>query len=533
MRSPLFVFVVMLLVIPAMAAPFVSNVTGGAITVPVKFSCTGTSVESPESWSWTLKNIAVSASETKFSTLQNPIETFGPGNFSIRLTVRNSSYSYTSPDLSYFVNVSGAGTINQAEGFRLLNDIPLVPSDNIWKAPVDHLPIDPRSKMYIRASRPSSYIYIAKAFTINVVNSSTKKQNYSIVTWPTYSDLMPIPIPDNPVIETMGVDKHMLIVDKDTSTSYESYATERLANGTFKTIVTKTYDLTSNALPADNKWTAEAAGLQMTPGILRYEEILNGSVDHAIRAAFYSSGNTHVWPARADGSLADLSYPGFGQRFRLNASFDDSGFSPHNKIIITALKKYGIMLADNSGDPNAWLLSADTDPRWGETWYGIGSTWLEFQKMHASDFEAVNATVLMINRSSGQANLPMAPVASFSADPRSGIIPFIVVFTDTTPYSSATSWYWEFGDGSTSNSHNPTHAYTIGATYNVNLKVTNDFGSSWENKTAYITSYANHWNAYSNDPLSMFHNTWGMICGVIAIIITGLVLYYLKWRKYP
>ena len=99
-----------------------------------------------------------------------------------------------------------------------------------------------------------------------------------------------------------------------------------------------------------------------------------------MRVALYTSGNNHVWPARANRNENDPAYPPFGQRFRLKASFNISGYSLHAKTILEAWKKYGFMLVDNSKDPNAWLISADTDPRWEDG----GALFNEMMTVHGS-----------------------------------------------------------------------------------------------------------------------------------------------------
>jgi hypothetical protein len=115
----------------------------------------------------------------------------------------------------------------------------------------------------------------------------------------------------------------------------------------------------------------------------------------------YTSGADYVWPARSGGNENDPSYPPMGQRFRLKASFNTEGYSPHAKTILEAWKKYGFMLGDNSKDPRAWLIPADNDPRWGDG----EALYHEMMTVHGSDFEAVDVSSLMIDKDSGQARI--------------------------------------------------------------------------------------------------------------------------------
>jgi hypothetical protein len=121
-----------------------------------------------------------------------------------------------------------------------------------------------------------------------------------------------------------------------------------------------------------------------------------------MKVYMYTSGADYVWPARSSGTENDPSYPPMGQRFRLKASFNTAGYSPHAKTILEAWKKYGFMLGDNSKDPRAWIIPADTDPRWGDG----DSLGHEMDTVHGSDFEAVDVSSLMINKDSGQARIP-------------------------------------------------------------------------------------------------------------------------------
>ena len=151
----------------------------------------------------------------------------------------------------------------------------------------------------------------------------------------------------------------------------------------------------SNALRPSGWTSTDAAGLPVFPGLVRYDEIAAGEIRHAIRFTVPQTQRAFVWPARHyASSLTGTQYPPMGARFRLRAGFDISGFSAANQVILRALKKYGMILADNG---SAWYLSGAPDSRWNnDDLHNLGL-------LHGSDFEAVDVSGLMIDPNSGQA----------------------------------------------------------------------------------------------------------------------------------
>ncbi|RLC89693.1 MAG: hypothetical protein DRI77_15470, partial [Chloroflexi bacterium] len=128
------------------------------------------------------------------------------------------------------------------------------------------------------------------------------------------------------------------------------------------------------------------------------DEVTAGEIQHAVRFTAPETRNAHIWPARHDASeLTGEQYPPMGQRFRLRAGFDVSGFSPEVQVILQALKKYGMILADN-GD--SWFISGVPDERWDNDHLH------ELRQVHGSDFEAVDESSLMVDPDSGQAQSP-------------------------------------------------------------------------------------------------------------------------------
>jgi hypothetical protein len=294
-----------------------------------------------------------------------------------------------------------AGASGSADGvFRFF------PPDHIWNTRVDALPVHAMSDTYIQSSNPSYFMYIGNVMPINYVESTQQKQSLTSLEHPEFSDNIPYPIPDNPLIEDSGGDHHLLICDKGNNLLYELYQPVKASDGTWSAFAAVMFNLSDYALRQDGWCSTDAAGLAVTPGIIRYEELAAGQIGHAMRVAMYTSGAAHTWPARADGNEADPSFPPFGQRFRLKGSFDTTGFSTSAKVILDAWKAYGLMLADNSLDPRAWIIAADTDARWLDLFGGDEyALFNEMQNVHAFDFEAVDVTSLMIDKDSGQARV--------------------------------------------------------------------------------------------------------------------------------
>jgi hypothetical protein len=297
--------------------------------------------------------------------------------------------------------------ISPVEASPSLSGIQIYPPDHIWNVPIDTLPLDPKSDTYITSSNAACsgdcLLYLATSSPVNVVNSTQAKQKLTSITLLSgRSDDIPYPIPANPKLFDSDGERCLYIVDHDAGLSYEMYNPVRAPDGTWSADVAVMFDLSSYTLRPDNRPAVSASGLPVVPGILRYEEVVAGSIDHAMIVHMYTSGEAHVWPARADGVENNGAYPPLGQRFRLKASFDTSGYSPHAKTVLEAWKKYGVMLADQNLDTRAWTIAADTDTRWRKEY---PSLWNEMATVHGSDFEAVNVSSLMINKDSGQARI--------------------------------------------------------------------------------------------------------------------------------
>jgi hypothetical protein len=284
-----------------------------------------------------------------------------------------------------------------------LGDIQIFPKDNVWNIPIDTLPVDPKSSDYINILNKSAYLRPNLGFPYNVVNNSVVKSNVTFrYSW--VSDNVQYPIPQNMLIEggtspeTCIGDCHVLIIDKDSQILYELFDLEgQLPNGTWVAGSGAIFNLSSNALRQAGQVSADAAGLPMLAGVIRYDEIEAGEINHAIRFTTPLTQNKYTWPARSwTSNNVNTSYPMFGQRYRLKSTFDTSKYPPESRIILEALKKYGMILADNG--PPLWI-SGTRDDRWSAEIYKSLAT------VHGSDFELVNTTSLIVDKDSGQTRI--------------------------------------------------------------------------------------------------------------------------------
>ena len=213
----------------------------------------------------------------------------------------------------------------------------------------------------------------------NVVGNSTRKFPVRF-DYANESDRGPYPIPLRPKIEAGG-DRHILVVDRDACRLYELYDVRRV-NGFWEAGSGAIWDLHSNRL-RPNGWTsADAAGLPILPGLVRYTEVAGGLINHALRFTAPRTRNAHIFPARHHaGESSSPSLPPMGLRVRLKASYNIAGFSPKNQVILTALKYFGMILADN-GSP--WFVTGVSDRRFNEEDLN------QLKRVKGLDFEVVN-----------------------------------------------------------------------------------------------------------------------------------------------
>lgn len=285
------------------------------------------------------------------------------------------------------------------------------PADNIWNAPVDTLPVHPNSAAYVSTIGLGEYVHadfgsgewdggpIGIPF---VAVPGTQPRVAVSFLWYDESDPGPYPVPPDAPIEggagSTG-DRHVLVLDQEDCLLYELFHAYPQASGAWSASSGAIFDLNSNLLRPDGWTSGDAAGLPILPGLARYDEVASGEITHALRFTAPQTRSAYIWPARHEASdLTGAQYPPLGLRVRLKAGFDISGFSPQVQVILRALKKYGLMLADN-GSP--WYLSGVPDERWDN------DVLHELHDVPGSAFEAVDTSGLLLDPNSGQVAPPV------------------------------------------------------------------------------------------------------------------------------
>jgi hypothetical protein len=279
------------------------------------------------------------------------------------------------------------------------------PGNNIWNMPVDQLPVSSNSSTYVNTIGSTSPLHpdFGTVYDgapngipfITVLGSQTKYP--ATFTYSDESDPGPYAIPLNAPIEggSQGTgDRHAIAIDTDNCILYEMWnATPQTAS--WQAGSGAIFNLNSNALRPAGWTSADAAGLPVFPGLVRYDEVLAGAIHHALRFTVPHTLDNYIWPARhLTSGYTTANYPPMGLRFRLQASFDISGFSAANQVILLALKKYGMIVADNG---SAWYLSGAPDSRWSD------DDLHNLTQLTGANFEVVDASPYMINANSGQA----------------------------------------------------------------------------------------------------------------------------------
>ena len=280
------------------------------------------------------------------------------------------------------------------------------PADNVWNTPIDTLPVDANSAAYVATigrdrtmhADFGSGLWAGGPIGIPyAVVPGTQRKVTVTFDYADESDPGPYPIPTAAPIEggpDSEGDRHVLIVDRDHCMLYELYDAFPQADGSWSAGSGAIYDLRSNALRPAGWSSADAAGLPILPGLVRYEEVASGEIRHAIRFTAPQTRRAYSWPARHyASSLTGAQYPPMGQRFRLRADFDLSTFSPQVQVILRALKVYGMILADNG---SSWYISGVPDERWDN------DVLHELHLVRGADFEAVDESSLMLDPNSGQ-----------------------------------------------------------------------------------------------------------------------------------
>jgi hypothetical protein len=266
----------------------------------------------------------------------------------------------------------------------------LLPRTNPWNRDISSVPVDPRSSAIIAAIGADTPLHPDFGARYNgipymVVSGSQPKVPVTF-RYNAESDHGLYPIPPNAPIEggpQSTTDRHVLILDKDHWKLYELYDAHPIDGGKrWLAGSGAIFDLRSNNLRRAGFTSADAAGLPILPGLVRYDEVVEqGAIQHALRCTVAHSRRAYVYPARHFASPStDPDLPPMGMRLRLKASYDISSFPPAVQVILRALKHYGMIVADNGG--NLYIPGA-SDPRWDD------EAMSQLRRVRAQDFEVV------------------------------------------------------------------------------------------------------------------------------------------------
>jgi len=291
-------------------------------------------------------------------------------------------------------------TGSSAQALRLpaAPSCPIFSAASAWNQRVDTLPVAPDSARLIASIGLDARLHAdfgsglwngaPIGIPFEVVGKRTPRSRVSFQ-YADESNRVRYPIPRNVRIEggrSSTGDRHALLLDRDACRLYELYALYPTPGGGWRAGSGAVWNLRSNALRPAGWTSADAAGLPIFPGLTRYDEVARGVIDHALRFTAPRTRRAHVYPARHDASdSTDPSLPPMGLRVRLKADFDISGFPPQARVVLAALKRYGMILADN-GSP--WYVSGAPDRRWSnDELHALG-------RVTGADFEVVDTSSL-------------------------------------------------------------------------------------------------------------------------------------------
>jgi len=269
---------------------------------------------------------------------------------------------------------------------------PVFPKSNPWNKRVDSLPVAANSDEIVRSIGAGGSVHAdfgsglwegaPIGIPVTVVGRKQPKKRVSF-DYADESDRGPYPIPRNVKIEggrSSTGDRHAIIIDRSSCRLYELYALYPKGSG-WRAGSGAIWSLRSNKLRPAGWTSADAAGLPIFPGLARYDEVKRGVIDHALRFTVQRTRRSYVYPARHYASDSnDASLPPMGLRLRLKASFDVSDYSRQARIVLTALKRYGMIVADNG---SSWYITGAPDARWSnDQLHTLG-------RVKGSDFEVV------------------------------------------------------------------------------------------------------------------------------------------------
>jgi hypothetical protein len=289
---------------------------------------------------------------------------------------------------------------------------PAFPANSVWNTPITGLPLDRHSAQWLRHMAAGSTLLHpdygpgggSSPYGIPWQITSRNPQFVRVhFGYASESDRGRYPFSARTPIEggpRSGGDRHALMVDPKTCVLYELFDAHYRAHNRSTAGSGAIWSLRSNHLRPATWTSADAAGLPILPGLVNYDEVKSGHLDHAIRFTAQTTDRRFIWPARHQaGAVNSASYPPMGARFRLRASFHlpPSKCSRPCQVVIKAMKTYGLILADNGSN---WFFQGTTDRRWTFTMVD------QLKQIPARAFQAVDESCLRVSPGSGEAKQP-------------------------------------------------------------------------------------------------------------------------------
>jgi hypothetical protein len=277
----------------------------------------------------------------------------------------------------------------------------IFPADNAWNRDVTGDPVASNSAAFLAQMSPGNAIHLDLGTTeeyygipwvvvpagqpMATITYGTDGADYS-----DESDPGPMPIPLDAPIEggsssdpnPSSGDRHVLVIQQGECILYELYNAVRTSNG-FRVSSSARWDLKLNAIRPPGWTSADAAGLPILPGLLKYTEVSAGAINHALRFTIPRVRRAYVAPASHCGQYADASLPPYGTRVRLKAGFSLAPYTGDALVILTAFKKYGLILADQG---SGWYVTGASDPGWQDA-----LDQLRRNPVRGSDFEVLQS----------------------------------------------------------------------------------------------------------------------------------------------
>jgi hypothetical protein len=282
----------------------------------------------------------------------------------ILITLMSAAFAAASAVLSQSYTPDSFGQPPRA------GNCPVFPADNPWNWDISKAPVDPKSDAYVANISSRGDDHLHADFGSNpdygipyvVVSGDQAPVPINFTEYGDESDPGPYPVPPDAPVEA-GDDQHVLVIDGGNCKLYELYHAERSGDG-WNAGSGAVFDLLSDRLRPETWTSADAAGLPIFAGLVRYDEVKSGRITHALRFTVEQSSPGYIYPATHNASNSDdPGAPPMGLRMRMRADYDLSGISGDARVIAEALKTYGMIVADNG---TSWFITGATDSRWND-----------------------------------------------------------------------------------------------------------------------------------------------------------------------